>query len=173
MTEIVTDNPLVKLWVWGLDIIWRYWYIWLVLLIIWMWLVVKRFKREEKFWEDLNSKSDKTTEDLRLMSKYGMKYNLFIRTPITPELIRQHSRYTIEATDNEIKIWILKAFEQTEKELNCSLEALKSACGDIPSGVVHFIIYLAAECKGNELCRIPFDDFDRLIKLIEPYKIKE
>ena len=52
MTTIETDNPLVKLLVWGLDITWRYWYIWLVLLIVWMWFVVKRFKRQKKFWKE-------------------------------------------------------------------------------------------------------------------------
>ena len=147
MTEIVTDNPLVKLWVWGLDITWRYWYIWLVLLIVWIWLVVKRFKRQEKFWEELNRKSDKTTEDLRLMSKYGKKHYLFTRTPITPELVRQFSRIDFEVSDNEIKIWIMKAFERTEKKLNCSLEALKDACGEIPAGVVQYILFLHPNAK--------------------------
>ena len=173
MTEIVTDNPLVKLWVWGLDITWRYWYIWLVLLIVWMWLVVKRFKRQEKFWEELNRKSDKTTEDLRLMSKYGKKHYLFTCTPITPELVRQFSRIDFDVSDNEIKIWIMKAFERTEKKLNCSLEALKDACGEIPAGVVQYILFLASECEGN---KVPDDKFEKAMdmeKLIEPYKNKE
>jgi len=171
MTTIKTDNPLVKLLVWGLDIIWQYWYIWLVLLIVWMWFVVKRFKRQKKFWKELNRMSDKTAEDLRLMSKYGKKHWLFIRTPITPEAVRNFSRLHIDATDNEIKIWILKAFEKTEKELGISLEALKSACGEIPAGVVHYILFLASECEGNVISDDNFEKAEKLKEMIKPYKI--
>ena len=51
MTTIQTDNPLVQLLVWGLDITWQYWYIWLVVLILAIWLIARYFDRRQKEWD--------------------------------------------------------------------------------------------------------------------------
>ena len=46
MTTIQTDNPLMQWWAWGLDITWKYWYIWLVILIVLMWLTARHFDKK-------------------------------------------------------------------------------------------------------------------------------
>ena len=51
MTTIETDNPLIKLWAWGWDITWQYWYIWLVVLIVSMWLIARHFDRKDRDFE--------------------------------------------------------------------------------------------------------------------------
>ena len=46
MTEITTNNPLVKFEFWCKDISWQYWYIWLLLAILLMWYIDKRSKNK-------------------------------------------------------------------------------------------------------------------------------
>jgi hypothetical protein len=46
MTYIETDNPLLQFRIWCYDITWQYWYICLVVLVVAVWLTIRRFDKK-------------------------------------------------------------------------------------------------------------------------------
>ena len=48
------ENPFIKYWLWYYDVLWHYWPIVVVLMIIAMWLMYRRFAKRESLQEASN-----------------------------------------------------------------------------------------------------------------------
>jgi hypothetical protein len=59
------ENPFVKYWLWYYDVLWRYWPIVVVLTIIAVWLVYRRYTKRQREWDERMEKSRKETEDFK------------------------------------------------------------------------------------------------------------
>lgn len=51
MTNIETDNPIIQFRLWCYDLLWQYWFVWLLAFIIAVLLMVRHFHRRRKEWE--------------------------------------------------------------------------------------------------------------------------
>ena len=50
----MTDNPFINYWIWYYDVLWRYWPIVVLLTIISMWLIHRRYSKRESLHEASN-----------------------------------------------------------------------------------------------------------------------
>lgn len=53
MTHIDTDNPIIRYYVWMYDLMWQYWYVWLLLCIIAVWIISKHFTKRQREWDEM------------------------------------------------------------------------------------------------------------------------
>ena len=59
------ENPFIKYWLWYYDVLWRYWSIVVVLILIAVWLMYRRYaKRQREFCERMEE-SRKEFEDFK------------------------------------------------------------------------------------------------------------
>jgi hypothetical protein len=69
---IQTDNPLLQLRLWMYDILWQYWPIVLLLAIIAVWLMYRRFKRDQRAWDERMLNERKEIEEFKQKAQqYG------------------------------------------------------------------------------------------------------
>ncbi len=59
------ENPFVKYWLWYYDVLWRYWPIVVLLTIIAVWLMYRRYTKRQREWNERMEKSRKETEDFK------------------------------------------------------------------------------------------------------------
>ena len=45
------ENPFIKYWLWYYDVLWHYWQIVLVLVVVALWLMHRRFEKRQREWE--------------------------------------------------------------------------------------------------------------------------
>lgn len=61
----MNDNPFINYWLWYYDVLWQYWPIVLLLTIIAVWLIARRFAKRQREWNERMEKSRKETEDFK------------------------------------------------------------------------------------------------------------
>ena len=61
----IMENPFINYWLWYYDVLWRYWPIVVLLLIIAVWLMYRRFAKRQREWDERMEKSRKETEDFK------------------------------------------------------------------------------------------------------------
>ena len=61
----MTENPFINYWIWYYDVLWRYWPIVVVLTIIAVWLMYRRYTKRQREWDERMEKSRKETEDFK------------------------------------------------------------------------------------------------------------
>lgn len=72
MTNLQSDNPLLQLRLWMYDILWQYWPIVLLLTIIAVWLMYRRFKRDQRAWDERMLNERKEIEEFKQKAQqYG------------------------------------------------------------------------------------------------------
>ena len=59
------ENPFINYWLWYYDVLWRYWPIVVLLTIIAVWLMYRRFAKRQREWDERIEKSRKETEDFK------------------------------------------------------------------------------------------------------------
>ena len=59
------ENPFIKYWLWYYDVLWHYWPIVVVLTIIAVWLMYRRYTKRQREWDERMEKSRKETEDFK------------------------------------------------------------------------------------------------------------
>ena len=59
------ENPFIKYWLWYYDVLWRYWPIVVLLTIIAVWLMYRRYTKRQREWDERMEKSRKETEDFK------------------------------------------------------------------------------------------------------------
>lgn len=59
------ENPFIKYWLWYYDVLWHYWPIVVVLTIIAVWLIARRYAKRQRDWDERMEKSRKETEDFK------------------------------------------------------------------------------------------------------------
>lgn len=64
MTNIETDNPIIQFRLWCYDLLWQYWFVWLLAFIIAVLLMVRHFHRRRKEWELNIQRSRRKDEEL-------------------------------------------------------------------------------------------------------------
>ena len=65
MTTIETDNPLIHFWVSYYDFIWKYWPIVAMLFAAYLFIAIRKLKRDRKAHREHMAKMDKDIEELR------------------------------------------------------------------------------------------------------------
>lgn len=45
MLMFETDNPLLKLRLWEDDVLWKYWQLWILLCIVWVWIIIRKIDK--------------------------------------------------------------------------------------------------------------------------------
>ena len=59
------ENPFINYWLWYYDVLWRYWPIVVLLTIIAVWLMYRRYTKRQREWDECMEKSRKETEDFK------------------------------------------------------------------------------------------------------------
>ena len=60
------ENPFINYWLWYYDVLWRYWPIVVLLTIIVVWMIHRRFAKRQREWDERMEKSRKETEDFKM-----------------------------------------------------------------------------------------------------------
>ena len=47
----MTENPIIRFWLWYYDMLWQYWPVWLVLIVIAVYLIERHFCKEQQEWD--------------------------------------------------------------------------------------------------------------------------
>ena len=61
----MTENPFINYWIWYYDVLWRYWPIVVVLTIIAVWLMYRRFAKRQREWDAYMEQERQKHEDFK------------------------------------------------------------------------------------------------------------
>ena len=69
----MTENPIIRFWLWYYDMLWQYWPVWLVLIVIAVYLIEQQEwdafmeceRRRDAFWESERKRLEELKRDLQ------------------------------------------------------------------------------------------------------------
>lgn len=99
------ENPFIKYWLWYYDMLWTYWPIVLVLIVVPIWLIHRRFERMYREWEAYMKKWPRSDtkpkkKPIRRTNKGTMsnqKFGTLDVEPIDVEELKKLSKEEMEA----------------------------------------------------------------------------
>ena len=130
--NLQTDNPLLQLRLWMYDILWQYWPIVLLLVIIAAWIMYRRFKRDQRAWDERMLNERKEIEEFKQKAQqYGRivpvdlnKIKPITMSPLTDDEKDKLVKEVMEGFDFKTvqRLMRMKGKERTIEELKKEAE---------------------------------------------------
>lgn len=122
----MTENPIIRFWLWYYDMLWQYWPVWLVLIVIAVYMTERHFCKKRREWDAFMEGERKRLEELKRITEISQSERTMEEETIRISLTKEQYDILIEAVDLGITWLGENGYRRDEEEYGKFLTYLKT-----------------------------------------------